>query len=317
MGRRDDRVGADLRTVGERDPDRGAVAHVDASDRRRRCGSSHRTTGPRRPSPASPRPCRRAGSPTPRRWPPVWSRWWCSVTNAVPALRGPPHVPITPETLSSPRIASDSNRSSTRSAMLVVNSRVRSNAARTSTLRSVRRSGRLLEQVARPLASRAWAGSRRAAGRRVDRGPASQRSQRSYASASTLENFDDLLVARGPGRSGRLQVAAVAAGREVRPLRVDVVAVLGQAQVAHHVGREQAHDVRQRGDREVGAERPLRHRGTADDVPALEDEHARPARARYAAATRPLWPPPITTTSKSPLTTPILPDSSVSCEGPY
>ncbi len=62
--------------------------------------------------------------------------WWCSITYAVPALRGPAQVPITPETLSTPRMASDSNRSSTRSATLAVNSRVRSNAARTSTLRS-------------------------------------------------------------------------------------------------------------------------------------------------------------------------------------
>jgi hypothetical protein len=62
--------------------------------------------------------------------------WWWSITYAVPALRGPAQVPMTPETDSTPRIASDSNRSSTRSAMLAVNSRVRSNAARTSTLRS-------------------------------------------------------------------------------------------------------------------------------------------------------------------------------------
>ena len=63
--------------------------------------------------------------------------WWCSITYAVPALRGPAQVPITPETDSTPRMASETNRSSTRSAMLDVNSRVRSNAARTSTCRSL------------------------------------------------------------------------------------------------------------------------------------------------------------------------------------
>ena len=62
--------------------------------------------------------------------------WWCSITYAVPADRGPAHVPITPETDSRPRIASLSKYPSARSAMLSVSSRVTSTAARSSTERS-------------------------------------------------------------------------------------------------------------------------------------------------------------------------------------
>jgi hypothetical protein len=73
---------------------------------------------------------------------------------------------------------------------------------------------------------------------------------------------------------GEREVAAVGARREVRALWIDVVAVLGQAQVAHHRLGEQAHDVRQAGDREIGAEGLFGDRGAADGVPAFQHEHA-------------------------------------------
>ena len=57
---------------------------------------------------------------------------WCAMTYAVPWERGPAQVPMTPLTESAPRIASDSNSSSSRSAMLDVNRRVMFAVARTS-----------------------------------------------------------------------------------------------------------------------------------------------------------------------------------------
>ena len=51
---------------------------------------------------------------------------WCAITYAVPAERGPAHVPMTPLTDRTPRIGGDSNQSSSRSEMLLVNRRVTS-----------------------------------------------------------------------------------------------------------------------------------------------------------------------------------------------
>ena len=64
--------------------------------------------------------------------PSVSPMWWCSITYAVPAERGPAQVPITPETDSKPSIASLSKYPSSRSAMLPVSSRVTSTAPRSS-----------------------------------------------------------------------------------------------------------------------------------------------------------------------------------------
>ena len=72
-----------------------------------------------------------SGNPHAPSWPsPTSPSLWCAITYAVPADRGPAHVPMTPLTESTPRIASDSNSSSTRSAMLIVKSRVMSATAR-------------------------------------------------------------------------------------------------------------------------------------------------------------------------------------------
>ena len=76
------------------------------------------------------------GNPQAPDCPPASPTWWCSITYAVPALRGPAQVPMTPDTDSTPRSASLSKYRSSRSAIDPVNSRVMSTAPRTSTARS-------------------------------------------------------------------------------------------------------------------------------------------------------------------------------------
>jgi hypothetical protein len=83
------------------------------------------------------------GNPQAPAAPSVSPMWWCSITYAVPAERGPAQVPITPDTDSRPSIASLSKYPSIRSAILLVSSRVMSTAARSSTPR-------------RLVSSRAW-----------------------------------------------------------------------------------------------------------------------------------------------------------------
>ena len=61
--------------------------------------------------------------------------WWCSITYAVPAERGPAQVPMTPDTESRPSMASLEKYSSMRSAMLPVSSRVTSTTPRSSSPR--------------------------------------------------------------------------------------------------------------------------------------------------------------------------------------
>ncbi len=46
------------------------------------------------------------GKPQAPVWPSASPTWWCSITYAVPAERGPAQVPITPDTDSTPRTAS-------------------------------------------------------------------------------------------------------------------------------------------------------------------------------------------------------------------
>ena len=60
--------------------------------------------------------------------------WW-AITYAVPGAYGPAQVPITPLTASAPLTCGDSNQSSSRSAMLMLISRVMSATMRASTPR--------------------------------------------------------------------------------------------------------------------------------------------------------------------------------------
>ena len=73
--------------------------------------------------------------------------WW-AMTYAVPAERGPAHVPITPLTDSTPFICGDSKCSSSRSAMLIVNRRVTSRGAAHIEPAEPPREPELFEQVA-------------------------------------------------------------------------------------------------------------------------------------------------------------------------
>ena len=199
--------------------------------------------------------------------------WWCSMTYAVPALRGPAHMPMTPDTDRTPRIASDSKRSSTMSAKLAVNRRVRSYAARTSTPRSCFTSAAWARRWP-AVSSRASAESVAVAGRRVCRARRTSAPSR-RTRPLLLRELRDLGVA-SHRILGQGEVATVPARREIRTLRVDVVAVADQVEIAHHVRREPAHYVRQRGHRVVGAERVLGDGGTANDRPPFEHEHALP-----------------------------------------
>ena len=90
------------------------------------------------------------GKPQAPAAPSVSPMWWCSITYAVPAERGPAQVPITPETDSRPSIASLSKYPSSRSAMLPVSSRVTSTAPRSSIPRRLAQQPRLPQQVLRP-----------------------------------------------------------------------------------------------------------------------------------------------------------------------
>ena len=212
------------------------------------------------------------GKPHAAAWPSISPMWWCSITYAVPALRGPAQVPITPETL---------QHAAHRVGLEPVLDQV--GDARGEQPGQVER-GPHVDLAQRAAAAPAWPS--RSPGRlepsfggissqqRADQPaePAEPRLPPLVRVGVALENLRDLLVP-APRVVGQAQVAAVAAGREVRALRVDVVAVLGQPQVAHHVRGQQAHHVRQRGDREVGAERVLRDRRAADGVPPLQHQH--------------------------------------------
>ena len=196
--------------------------------------------------------------------------WWCAMTYAVPGVRGPAQEPITAETDSTPRIASDSKVSSMRSAALLVSSRVRSTALRSSTSLS-RRSSSACRARSAGLREPTFGGISVMSGPSTLPRPSIHSSQCSTASASFAENFA-ICSRRAALSSGQLEVAAVDARREVRALRVDVVAVPDEVEVAHQRGRQPGDDVRQARHGEVGAERLLADGGAADDVPALEHE---------------------------------------------
>ena len=112
--------------------------------------------------------------------------WW-SITYAVPGSSGPAQVPMIPFTASMPLISSDSNQSSSRSVMLMVNSRVTSPTPRTPSLR--------IFHAARALSIRSpnaiepiFGGFCRSSGPRTSATSWSHASHCGRASASFLEN---------------------------------------------------------------------------------------------------------------------------------
>ena len=206
---------------------------------------------------------------------------------------------MTPLTASAPLICGDSNQSSSRSAMLMVSSRVTSPVVRTvmprwlqaSFARSSRSAGLLRADVRRHLGEQRAHHVGDALEPGVPLGP---------GVGVLLRPFGELLVgARGVVVVDR-QRSALGERLVVRAHRVHLVAVPLQAQVAHDGRRHQAHHVRQPGDPQVRRVVPWRLGGgrTAERRAALQDQASWPPTGpRYAAETSPLWPPPMTMAS--------------------
>ena len=232
-----------------------------------------------------------SGKPHEPSWPsPTSPILWCAITYAVPAERGP-----------GPRADDAAHREHAlhlrRREVLVeqVGDAHREQAGDV---------GDAVARRARAAATRAEPGrrgrracaSRRVAGSSSSNGPStsarlpSHASHRSYASASALRELRDLRV---PARGivvGELQRAAVAVGREVAVLRVHLVAVRLELELAHDRRRHEADDVRERGHVEVGAPRLL-GRGRAADLRApFEHRDARAAPREQARGDEPVVP---------------------------
>ena len=179
-----------------------------------------RTGEPPRAARRTPRPCLPPGTPTrPSRPPsPTSPTLWCTVTYAVPGERGPAQVPITPLTARTPLSCGLSKWSSRRSAMLEVNSRVRSPAiadvdpAAAATRDGTGRAGR------RAASSPPSAAPGTAAGRGGRPGRRARRPTPPWRPRPAAENFE-ISLWRSHRIVGELQVAAVGVGREVRALR--------------------------------------------------------------------------------------------------
>ena len=108
--------------------------------------------------------------------------WW-AITNAVPGSYGPAQVPITPLTAIAPLTCGEVNQSSSRSAMLMVSSRVTSAVVRTSIPRWLQAS---LARSTRSAGLRdpTAGGTRVSNGPSTSASPASQAFHRGQASAS-------------------------------------------------------------------------------------------------------------------------------------
>ncbi len=133
----------------------------------------------------------------PPSWNPQFPRWpsptspieWCAITYAVPGSYGPAQVPITPFTASAPLTCGDSNQSSSRSAMLIVISRVTSPMVRTSRPRFFQAS-RSVSRRSRGLREPRLGGTVSSSGPSTSASPASQASQRGMASASFFDHLE-------------------------------------------------------------------------------------------------------------------------------
>ena len=113
--------------------------------------------------------------------------WW-AITNAVPGERGPAHVPITPDTESTPSTSGDSKKSSRRSATLIENRRVTSATPRTPSPFICQANRAWPSRSAgRVLPSRG--GTAVSSGASTSANPWSQSSHRVMASASAVENL--------------------------------------------------------------------------------------------------------------------------------
>ncbi len=190
-----------------------------------------------------------SGYPQLPSWPSPTSpmEWW-AITYAVPGSHGPAHVPMMPLTAISPLTCGDSNQSSSRSAMLMVSSRV---------ISAVRRGVMLLRSGQASLARSSRSDGRLRAD--VRRHMGEQR-------AHHLGDAADPVVVLGQrvrvllGELGQLLVRAlgVVLVDDQRPTlgerlvgrahRMNLVAVPLQVQFAHDGRRHQAHHIGQPGD---------------------------------------------------------------------
>ena len=198
--------------------------------------------------------------------------WWWAITKAVPGDRGPAHVPITPDTESTPSTSrrleevveqvGDAHREQPGDV---------GDAAHAEAL-ELPRQLRLGEQV------------RRARAAELGRHRREQRAEHVGEPVQPLVpavdrlgvgggELGDLGVAAG-AVGGQLQRAPVGVGDEVRALRVHLVAVALELEVAQDRRREQAHDVGEHRDLVVRPPRLLGDGGPADDVPAFEHDGA-------------------------------------------
>ena len=138
------------------------------------------------------------------------------------------------------------------------------------------------DQVARGASSPASAGCGPAAARRAGRARRATRCQPLVRLGVGPGELGDLVAAAGRV-VGQEQVADRRGGARSTDPAGRRVAVLGPGRRSRtRLGGEQADDVRQRGDREVRAERMLGDGRPADDRPALQDQHvdARPGPGR-------------------------------------
>ena len=175
---------------------------------------------------------------------------------------------MTPLTARTPLSCGLSKWSSSRSAMLDVNSRVEiARHADVDPAKAPTQAGQV-EQVAGPLGPDL--------GRHLRQHRAEQIGQAGQPGVPLLDGvgvaggeLGDLLVA-GHRIVRELQVTAVRVRREVGPLRVDPVAVPLQLELPKDGRRHQAHDVGECRHLVVGPPRGLRHGGPTDGVPALQ-----------------------------------------------
>ena len=148
------------------------------------------------PKPRAARAIASETAPMPPSWKPQLPRWpsptspieWCAITYAVPGSYGPAQVPITPLTASAPFTCGDSNQSSSRSAMLIVISRVTSAIVRTSSPRC-RQASRSVSVRSRGAREPIFGGTVSSSGPSTSARPASQASQRGMASASFTDHL--------------------------------------------------------------------------------------------------------------------------------
>ena len=172
--------------------------------------------------------------------------------------------------------------------MLSVSSRVTSTAPRSSSGTQLGQQPRLPQQVRRALRPEP---RRDLVQQRPEHPPETGQVRliRDVSVGVTRRELGDL--GPPPGRVVRQpQVPSVPPRREVGPLRVHVVAVLVQPQVAHQVRWQQRDHVGQRRDRKVWSERMLTDSGPARYVAALAHDGIQPGAGQVRRRDQPVVP---------------------------